>query len=186
MNIAIISGSSRINNKTIRLAKAIRQILPKAQIVNFAEYDIPFPNKGGVDPNNLTPFQATLLSAFKQSQLIFVLTPEYNWFPSAELVNMVHQLANQQHIDIFNNKVFAFCGVSTGAGGRVPTIQLSTMFDKILNVFNLDSMTSSKKFEARFIAEALDENGNSLGNTEFDKGLNDFLNYTLKVAERWH
>jgi chromate reductase len=60
------------------------------------------------------------------------------------------------------------------------------MFDKILNVFNTDSITSPKKFEAKFISKVLDPEGNSLGNPEFDKGLNDFISYTLKIAKRWH
>ncbi len=186
MKIAILSGASRPNNKTKRLAKAIARLIPEAQIVDFADYDIPFPNKGGVDSNNLTPFQSNLLTALEKSHLVFVLSPEYNWFPSAELVNMVHQLATREHIHIFNNKVFAFCGVSSGAGGRVPTIYLDNIFSKILNIFSIDSVNSPKKFEARFIAEALDENGNSLGNAEFDKGLEDFIKYSLKVADRWH
>ncbi len=186
MKIAILSGASRPNNKTLRLAKAMAQLIPDAQIIDFIDYDIPFPNQGHVDSKNLTPFQAQLTNAIDQSYLVFVLTPEYNWFPSAELVNMVHQLANHEHIHIFNNKVFAFCGVSSGVGGRIPTIQLSNMFDKILNVFNLSSVTSPKIFEARYIASALDEDGNSLGNEEFDKGLEDFINYTIKVADRWH
>ncbi len=185
MEIAILSGSSRPHNKTMRLAKAILKIIPESNIVDFTEYDIPFPNKGGVDSNNLTLFQSELLTTIEKSNLVFVLTPEYNWFPSAELINMVHQLATREHIHIFNNKVFAFCGVSSGAGGRIPTIQLGNMFDKILNVFNMDSITSPKKFEARFIASVLDEEGNSLGNDEFDNGLKDFVSYSLKVAERW-
>jgi chromate reductase len=186
MHISILAGSSRKNNKTIRLAKAIALQLPEAQIINFEDYDIPFPNQGDVDTNHLTPFQSKLLNSLKASHLVFVLTPEYNWFPSAELVNMVHQLANREHIHVFNNKVFAFCGISSGGGGRLPTIQLSYLFDKILNVFNIDSITSPKKFEAKFIGAALNEDGESLGNVEFDKGLTDFINYSLKVAQRWH
>jgi len=60
------------------------------------------------------------------------------------------------------------------------------MFDKILNVFNMDSMTSPKKFEAKFINKVLDAKGVSMGNPEFDKGLNDFVKYSFKVADRWH
>ena len=155
-------------------------------MIDFENYDIPFPNQGDVVSSELTEFQSQLLSGINDAQLVFVLTPEYNWFPSAELVNMVHQLANKNHIHIFNNKVFAFCGISTGGGGRMPTIQLSYLFDKIFNVFNIDSITSPKKFEAKFISAALDENGESLGNGEFDKGLTDFIDYSLKVAKRWH
>lgn len=186
MDISILSGSSRPNNKTLRLAKAIANLVPDAQIIDFKDYDIPFPNMGGVNPENLTPFQELLLNAMDRSKVVFVLSPEYNWFPSAELINMVHQLANHDHYKIFNNTVFAFAGISTGAGGRMPTVQLSYLFDKILNVYNMDSITSPKKFEARFIGEALDADGKSLGNLEFDKGLSDFVFYTLKVASRWH
>jgi hypothetical protein len=31
----------------------------------------------------------------------------------------------------------------------------------------------------------LDENGNSTGNAMYDKGLQDFANYTLAVANEW-
>lgn len=186
MKTAIISGSSREGNNTIRLAHAIAAQAAGSELIDFREYDIPFPNGGSVDPGRLTPFQHKLLHALNQSHLVFILTPEYNWFPSAELVNMVHQLANDDHIHVFNNKVFAFAGVSSGSGGRLPIIQLSYMFDKILNVYNMDSMTSPKKFEARFISKVLDEKGHSLGNHEFDKGLRDFVDYSFKVANRWH
>ncbi|MCB9251932.1 MAG: NAD(P)H-dependent oxidoreductase [Flavobacteriales bacterium] len=186
MKTTILSGSSRPDNKTIRLAHAIQNQTQNSKIVDFKGYDIPFPNGGDVDPNNLSPFQSELIGSLKESLVVFVLTPEYNWFPSAELVNMVHQLANRNHMEIFNNKVFAFCGVSSGGGGRLPIVQLSYMFDKILNVFNMDSVTSPKKFEARYISSVLDEQGNSLGSSEFDKGLKDFIDYTYKIARRWH
>ena len=186
MKITILSGSSRPDNNTMRLALAIANQLPEAQIIDFKDYDIPFPNQGWVDRNNLTAFQAQLLTAFEEAHLLFVLSPEYNWFPSAELINMVHQLANSSHIRIFNNKVFAFCGVSSGAGGRIPTIQLGNLFDKILNVFNMNSITSPKKFEARFIMDVLDKDGKSLGNSEFDAGLKQFIDHSVKLAKKWN
>ena len=186
METTILSGSSRPNNNTIRLAYAIAKQVNHSQIIDFKDYDIPFPNGGEVTLANLTPFQSKLIESIKNSKIVFVLTPEYNWAPSAELVNLIHQLATNELIHIFDNKVFAFAGVSSGGGGRLPIIQLSYMFDKILNVFNTDSITSPKKFEAKFISKVLDPEGNSLGNPEFDKGLNDFISYTLKIAKRRH
>lgn len=186
MQTTVISGSSRADNNTIRLAYAIAKQVPNTTVVDFKDYDIPFPNAGGVKLGNLTPFQANLLDAIEQSHVVIVLTPEYNWFPSAELINMVNQMATGEIIHKFDNKVFAFVGVSSGGGGRMPTIQLSYMFDKIFNVFNIASITSPKKFEAKFIEKALDADGNSKGNHEFDKGLSDFLKYTQKIADRWH
>jgi uncharacterized protein YqfA (UPF0365 family) len=46
-------------------------------------------------------------------------------------------------------------------------------------------VVSSKIFESHETKNVLDENGNSTGNVIFDKGLQDFTNYTLAVADRW-
>jgi hypothetical protein len=53
-------------------------------------------------------------------------------------------------------------------------------------VFNFESFVSAKMFESQFTDKALDENGLSLGNEEYNKGLQSFIDYNLKVTERWH
>ena len=189
--ITILSGSPRKNSNTLRVAKAIQQHIQSlnnaetAHVIDFNQFDIPSMNAGRVDPNNLTEFQANLFNSCKESDLIFVLTPEYNWFPSAEIIQMVHTMAAPAFKDMWNNKVFATCGTSNGRGGRMPAVQLSYTINKILNVFNCESMVSPKIFESQFTDKAIDENGVSLGNSEYMAGLDAFVAFNLKLKSRW-
>ncbi len=187
MKVTILSGSARQFSTTIRLANAINNRFNEneVQLIDFYKYDIPNFNQNGIDFNNLTDFQKNLYNSMSSSKLIFILTPEYNWMPSAEIIQFVNQMTSKEYNDMWNNKVFAFAGVSSGRGGRIPAIQLSNMVNKILNVFNYESMVSAKIFESQFTLEALSAEGESLGNTQFDKGLDDFINYSIKMAERF-
>ena len=190
MNIAIISGSPRQNSNTLRVAKAISLLSPCGEtdekfLIDFAGYDLPFLNQGNLEPGKLSPFQESLVNAINRSQLIYILTPEYNWFPSAELVNMIHQLANKNFKYLFEDKVFALAGISSGRGGRMPAVQLSYVFNKLINVFSSHSIVSGKIFESQFTPKVLNEEGQSLGNNEYDKGLMDFIQYSSRIGEKW-
>lgn len=186
MKTVIISGSARLDNNTIRLALAIQKLLPDAKIIDYTAYDLPNANEIFPGENGLTEFQLNLINAIHEAELLFVLTPEYNWFPSAEIVNTIHQLASDDYGYIFDNKVVAFAGVSTGRGGRMPAVQLSYVFDKIFNVFNHKSITSPKKFESQFTTKCLATDGSMLDNHEYNKGLVNFVEYSVNVANRWH
>lgn len=188
MNIQIQAGSPQENSLTLRVAKAIAKQIGSEHthsIVDFHHYDIPFINQGSVEMDNLTPFQQQLINGWADAKLVIVLSPEYNWFPSAELINMLHQLGSRQHKNLFDGKVFAFAGISNGRGGRMPTMQLTTVYNKLINVLATRSFSSGKTFESQFTQNVLDENGDSLGNAEYDKGLKSFVDYSLDMASRW-
>jgi chromate reductase len=138
-----------------------------------------------MDINNLSEFQKELVEGIDKAHLVFIVSPEYNWFPSAELVNMIHQLGNNPFRHLFDNKVFSIAGVSTGRGGRIPTIQLSYVIDKLINVFETQAITSPKKFESQFTTQVLDQEGKSMGDKEYDLGLTKYLEYTLRLTKRW-
>lgn len=186
MKCTILSGSARQDNNTMRVAKAIQAFVPEAEIVDFVDFDLPHSNEGFLGTTDLSDFQSRLVRSIDESELLFVLTPEYNWFPSAEIVSMVHQLATRTHGHIFDNMVVAFVGVSTGRGGRMPAIQLGYVFDKIFNVLNLSSITSPKKFESQFTTQCINEEGELLENQQYNDGLKDFVQYSVNVANRWH
>lgn len=189
IKVTILSGSSRAGNNTLRVSRAIQRICREqgahADIIDFKDYDIPFPNAGSVHPDALTTFQHKLIHSWRDTSLVFMVSPEYNWFPSAEIINMIHQLGNHTFRDLFDNKVFATAGVSTGRGGRIPTVQLSYVLDKIISVFETHAITCPKKFESQFSTHVLDENGNSLGNAEYDHGITKYVNYALALAHKW-
>lgn len=188
--ITILSGSPRHNSNTLRVAKAIRLAIEQTgntpvRLIDFNGFDIPSANTGSVNPHNMSAWQRALYESCRDSNLVFILTPEYNWFPSAEIIQMIHSMASTEFKDMWNNKVFATCGTSSGRGGRMPAVQLSYTLNKILNVFNCESIVSAKMFESQFTAKALDENGVSLGNDEYMKGLYAFVNYNLNLSKRW-
>jgi len=188
--ITILSGSPRKNSNTIRVAKALQLIIEqttehKAYIIDFNGFDIPSANAGTVDLTNLTAWQQSLYDSMVSSHLVFVLTPEYNWFPSAEIIQLIHAMGGAPFADMWNHKVFATCGTSNGRGGRMPAIQLGYAINKIISVFNFDSMVSAKLFESQFTDKVLNEHGESTGNQEYMNGLKVFVDYNLNVAEKW-
>lgn len=189
MNVTILSGSSRPDNNTHRVALALSETAKRlgssAEVVDFKDYDIPFPNGGSLHLPHLSAFQQQLHDAWDNADLVIMVTPEYNWFPSAEIINLLHQIGTHQFRHLFENKVFAFAGVSTGRGGRVPTIQLSSVMDKLIGILETHSIVCPKKFESQFTTRVLNENGLSLGNEEYDHGLTKFLEYALLLTKRW-
>ncbi|MFY8021262.1 MAG: NAD(P)H-dependent oxidoreductase [Bacteroidia bacterium] len=188
MEICIISGSARANNNTHRVSLAIEKLLSKLHTVNvidFKEYDIPSLAQGGMKMSALSSFQESLIHALQKSQVVIMVSPEYNWSATPEILNMLNLVPNKPFDQILNEKVFGFVGVSTGKGGKVPALQMMQIVQKLISFGNHDSIVSPRIFEAHFVKEVLDEEGNSLGNPLFDKGLSDFCTYTLKVAERW-
>ncbi len=188
MQICIISGSARANNNTHRVSLAIELLLKanhEISVIDFKEFDIPSLAQGGLKTNALTPFQQNLIDSLFKAEVVIMVSPEYNWSATPEILNMLNLVPNKPFDQIFNNKVFAFVGVSTGKGGKVPALQMMQIVNKLISFSNNDSIVSSRIFEAHFVKEVLNESGESLGNPMFDKGLNDFCDYTIRIANRW-
>ena len=186
MNVAIISGSARKSNNTLRVAKSIQNSFDAAELIDFQEYDLPNLSEGFLQKGKESDFQLKLIDTIDRADLLFVLTPEYNWFPSAELVSMIHQLGTDEYSSIFDNMVIVNVGVSVGRGGRMPAVQLGYVFNKVFNYFNLNSITSPRTFEAQEVLSCINEDGNLLENEVFNSGFSSFIDYSVKVAKRWH
>jgi len=188
MNILLLSGSARNPNNTLRVSLALKKIVENehdVRLIDFRAYDIPLLAQGGFNKENISPFQAELIAGFEWAQLVVILSPEYNWSITPELLNMLQLLPNKPYDKLLDEKVFALVGTSTGKGGKVPALQLTQILNKVISFGNMNSIVSPRIFEAHFIKEVLDEDGNSLGNMQFDQGLLDFMNYSLRVSKRW-
>ncbi len=188
MKILLISGSARINNNTIRVAKAMDNYFSQSHethVVDFIHFDIPLMAQGGLNPNALSAFQENLITQMEAAHVIILVSPEYNWSTTPEILNMLHYLPNKPFQHLFHNKVFAFVGVSTGKGGKAPAIHLMQIVNKLISFGQHLSIVSPKIFESHFTKEVLDENGNSLGDAQYDKHLAGFCDYTLQIANRW-
>ena len=189
MKITILSTSPRKTANTLRFSKAIKLQLEKlgysADLIDFSESDIPLANQGTIDWANPSIFQKSIIDSMSHSTLVFVFTPEYNWLPSAEAINFINIFADNPRLHLFDNKVFALAGVSAGRGGRLPATILNTSLNKIIGFFGLNSFVSGKIFEAQEVPKVISIEGELQENELFNKGVRDFIEYNLKLAEKW-
>lgn len=188
MNICIISGSPRHKSNTYKLAQALEGLIKQqheVSVVDFAHHDIPFENQGSLDINHLTPYQQNLFDQMQKADLVFLLSPEYNWMPSAEMLNLLNQMTGKEYKPMWDNKVFALAGVSNGRGGRMPIVQMGIMLNKVLGIMHYQSFICPRYFEAFSAHEHFDEDGNSKGNEQYEKSLNNFVNAAITYATRW-
>jgi chromate reductase len=156
------------------------------ELFDFEEVDVPMVGRGSLDKNQLTPFQKQLLATWSTADLVIFTLPEYNWTTSAEFINTLHQLGGKDFAHLFNEKVFALVGVSTGRGGRQPCLEINMVINKLISFLNQYAVVSPKLFESHETNKNLDEEGNSTGNPIYEKGVKDFVSYTLKIARKWH
>jgi chromate reductase, NAD(P)H dehydrogenase (quinone) len=190
MRIAILSTSPRKGSNTLRFSKYLSAVLAQngyanTPIVSFEEADIPMFGRGSMKPDALTHFQQTLVSTWADADLVFVAMPEYNWMPTGEFINALSILGGKDFAHLFNNKTFALAGVSNGRGGRMPCLEMTTILNKLINFLDQYSIVSPRIFEAHEVPRNLDEESRSLENPIFEKGVQDFVTYSVKVANRW-
>lgn len=190
MKIALISTSSRKNSNSLRFVNYLRQVLTEedhhdVSIVSFDHYDIPFVGQGAVKKDELTPFQEELVNAWAGADLIIFAMPEYNWTAPPQATNAIHQLSGPNFKHLYDNKVFAMVGVSSGRGGRQPALDMTTVVNKIISFTNSYSIVSPKLYESHETGNNLDENGTFVGHHIYDQTARAFANYTLNVAQRW-
>ncbi|MDZ4758820.1 MAG: NAD(P)H-dependent oxidoreductase [Bacteroidota bacterium] len=188
MNICIISGSPRWNSNTVKLAKAIESLAKEhheVSVIDFAHYDIPLEGQGKMEHGSLSNFQQTLYNDMEKAELVFILSPEYNWMPSAEIVNFFNQMTGKEYTTMWHNKVFALAGVSNGRGGRMPIIQMGIMLNKVLGIMNYHSFICPRYFEGYSTHEHIDETGSSKGNLQYDKSMKNFVDIAASYAAKW-
>jgi chromate reductase, NAD(P)H dehydrogenase (quinone) len=189
MKVAIISGTSRTGNNTVRVAKAIQKLHTELEhecsIVDFRSYDLPFFNGTPIDEANPTAFQYELLSTWGHADLVYIVSPEYNWLVSPELANMTNHYSNKNHKYLYDNKVFAFVGVSSGIGGRLPTMQMSTVFEKLIFYLGAQSVCSPNKFESHYTPQELDQAGKYIQESGYKARLQGFVDYSTALCKRF-
>ena len=189
MKVAILSGTSRKGNNTVRVAKAIEKLHSalghEASVVDFRSYDLPFFNGEPVDDEKPTAFRRDLLTSWEQADLVYVLSPEYNWLVSPELANMTNHYSGHSHKGLYDNKVFAFVGVSSGIGGRLPTMQLSSVFEKLIFFLGGEAVCSPNKFESHYTPLELDENGGFIKENGYAGRLKSFVDYNSHLCKRF-
>jgi chromate reductase len=157
----------------------------KCEIIDFTGYDLPSFNERFLDRDEMSDFQKKMVDSWAKSDLIIVLSPEYNWFPTAELINTVNHMGSEKYKDLWDNKVFAFAGVSAGRGGRMPAVQLTYVFNKIISYTHSKSICSPKIYESHFTAKDIDRDGKMKEDSDTKKAIERFIDYNVDMAKRW-
>ncbi|MBC8155913.1 MAG: NADPH-dependent oxidoreductase, partial [Bacteroidetes bacterium] len=97
----------------------------------------------------------------------------------------IHQTGGPAFKHLFENKVFAMAGVSSGRGGRQPALDMTTVTNKIISFTNSYSIVSPKLYESHETGKNLDETGTFIGDAIYDTTVRAFVDYSLAVAQRW-
>ncbi|GHB85565.1 NADPH-dependent FMN reductase [Persicitalea jodogahamensis] len=190
MKVAIISTSPRQDSNSLKVAKYLKSLFgaheSDTSLFDFREIDIPMVGRGSLDPQNLSAFQQGLIQVWGEADLVVMAVPEYNWITSGELINALHQLGKKPFLRLFDDKVFALVGVSSGRGGRQPCLEVAMIVNKLIGFNKQVSVVSPLYFESHETGKNLEEDGTPTGNEVYTKGVIDFVDYTLRVARRWH
>ncbi|MCS6969323.1 MAG: NAD(P)H-dependent oxidoreductase [Cytophagales bacterium] len=189
-SVGILSTSSQPHSNTLRFAKFLQKLLTErsleqVSLVSFENYDIPWVGLGSIHPSRWTPFQQDLIQSWQESDLLYIVSPEYNWSFSPALINALDQLGSKEFAHLFDNKVFALAGVSAGRGGRQPALQLTTVLNKLISFLDGTSVIAPRIFESHETDQMLDAEGNFKGTPAYLKGVEAFLEYSLRIAQRW-
>ncbi len=188
MQVLIISGSPRANSNSFRLGNYFKQVFTAQahqvlDVIDLFENDLPRVGRPKPDPEALTPFQERLINGWRAAQIVVIIAPEYNWTTSGELIDMLHVLGGKPFLDLFDKKVFAIAGSSSGRGGKMPAVQISNVLSKIISFSGNISLVSPLIMEAHDVNQNIDTENNSTGNQRFEKTALDFINYCVSIAQ---
>lgn len=190
MNILIVSTSPQKNSSTKKVCLFLRNQLAaegfdQVKLIDFENFDFPSIGEKSLNPDNLNLFQQSLVSAWAKADLVFIACPEYNWSVNGEVLTMLEQLGSRHFKHLFDQKVFAMVGVSSGRGGRLPALEIAKITNKLISFLGTLSVVSPKILEAHEVPQNLNAEGNSTGNAIFDREVRNFVRYSLAVADRW-
>jgi chromate reductase len=186
----ILSGSSRKNSNSLLVANYLTKQNSHSSdihfsVVDLAEEQIPNVGRGSIDPENLSDFQKNLIEKWHNAALVIITAPEYNWSTNAELINLAHQLGTKNHAYLFNNKVFAFVGVSTGRGGRQSALEQMMIFNKIISFTNNQSVVCPKLWESHETHLNINKESLQSENKVYADSAQNFMDYAITMTKRW-
>ena len=193
MNIAILSASPRADSASLRVAKAVKLQIETSYtaehtttLIDFHENDIPMIGRGDLRPDSLTAFQQRWVDTLNAAQLVICIVPEYNWIMPGEWIDAWHQTGKTAFAHLFDGRVFAVIGVSSGRGGRRPALETQQLLNKLISFLGQSSVVAPALFESHETEKNVDEQGRLIGADIYRAGLDRFLQLALKTAERWN
>lgn len=180
MNIAIVCGSVRENNQSIKVCKFLKRVADlngySGTIVDFTILPLPFltipttPSKlNGTYPDKNVQAWSDII---KQAETIIWVTPEYNHGYSPVIKNAIDWLKKE-----YMFKAVGLVGVSNGLGGGLRAIEQLRPIMGDLNMFDIADTLTIRNVDTLF-----DEAGNPSDEALPEKAKN-FITQLAKVSE---
>lgn len=116
-----LSGSIRKGSENSKLALHLGRKLREAGVsvtdLDLADFDMPIFNED-LEPDNVPEAAGRLAELWREADIVFIATPEYNGGLPPLLVNMLAWLSRQKPSP-FRHAVFGIGGVSSGKYGTI-------------------------------------------------------------------
>lgn len=178
MHITIISGSTRLNRMSHRVALALQHYIGansahEVEVLDLAKYNFPIMeevlHRHPDPPAGLEDFAHRIRS----SQAHIFVSPEYNGGFTAALKNAVDYLKDQE----FSRKVVGVASVTTGALGGIRAAMNMQELVLGMGAYPIPQMLTVGSVGQRF-----DENG-MLTDPAYQRNLDQFIKSFLWLAE---
>ena len=178
MHITILSGSTRINRQSHRVALALEKIINEqgvhtAEVLDLARYDFPLLeevlHRHPAPPDGLAEFARCI----RRSDAHIFVSPEYNGSYTAALKNAVDYLKEGE----FSKKVIGVASVTTGMLGGIRAALAMQQLVLGISGFPIPQMLAVGQVNQRF-----DEEGHLL-DPVFGKNVDNFLKSFFWLAE---
>lgn len=163
LNVLTISGSNRVDsvNKKLlhQVAKIANQADTKVIDINLKDFEMPFYD-GDLEAKRGMPEQVKRFRDYlKNSDVIFISSPEYNGSVSAVLKNAIDWSSRDEKgnpsREAFEGKKFVLLSASPGpGGGSRGLVHLKSIIE------NVGGTVLPQTFSLSFAYAAFDENGN--------------------------
>jgi len=178
MHITILSGSTRLNRQSHRVALALEQWITHqgihtAEVLDLAEYRFPVMeevlHRHPAPPDGLEDFAERI----RRSDAHIFVSPEYNGSYTAALKNAVDYLKERE----FSRKVVGVAAVTTGMLGGIRAALAMQQLVLGIAGYPIPQMLTVGQVNQRF-----DESG-SLKDPLFEKNMDNFVGNFLWLAE---
>ncbi len=178
MQIAILSGSTRLNRQSHRVTLALKRWIEahtshSAEVLDLAEYHFPaleeVLNRHPNPPEGLNDFARRI----READAYLFVSPEYNGSYTAALKNAVDYLKDQE----FARKVIGVVSVSAGALGGIRAALAMQQLVLGIAGYAIPQMLTVGQVQQRF-----DEQGNLL-DAAFEKNIRQFIDGFLWLSE---
>ncbi len=177
MKITLLSGSSRVNALSIRVANLLKNEIEKnyaqvqVQILDIRDFPLPFIENAWPTHDAIPTTHVALKPLLFDADAVILISPEYNGSYSPVMKNLL------DHFPKFSRKAFGICTYTNGAmGGMRAAMQMQQLICGIFGV------PCPQMLLIGGVEKKIDENGQLIDPT-FQRSIDGFLTEFIWLSQ---